>query len=110
MKFFMNKKIKQILIYLNIVCIFSISLAGCSKTDNNQVLKDKIKSELSYLDTKLVEMLNNVNGISIQNYIIKAEEVNEKSGSGDTKSSKFSNESKEQNSQSSEETGSQGRR
>ena len=30
---------------------------------------------MAYLDTKLVAMLNEANGISIENYIVKAEKI-----------------------------------
>lgn len=101
---------KTVLIYMCMLYVLSISLAGCGKNDESEILKDKINSEIAYLDTKLVDMLNNINGISIQNYIVKAEQVNEEEGSSNTKSSNASSGSKEQEANTQEETSSSGRR
>lgn len=106
----MKNTIKTIFIYMCMLCILSISLAGCGKKDENEILKDKINSEIAYLDTKLVDMLNNINGISIQNYIVKAEQVNEKEGSSNTKSSNASSGGEEQEASQKEQTSSSGRR
>lgn len=74
----MNKKSKKIILYFIIFCFLLISLTGCGANSNEEeILKDKVKSEISYLDMKLIGMLNNANGISLENYIVKAEEINE---------------------------------
>lgn len=100
----MRDNIKTVVIYICIFYILSISLAGCGKNNENEILKDKINSEISYLDTKLIDMLNNINGILIQNYIVKAEQVNEETGSSNTKSSNSSSGSKEQSSDTQQES------
>lgn len=79
----MKNKIGKIILYLVIFIILILSLTGCSQNNDNQVLEEKISTELSYLDTKLVEMLNKVNGISFENYIVKAEEISTESKSSE---------------------------
>lgn len=81
----MNRKSKKIILYFFIFCFLLLTLTGCSsKEDEERVLKDKIKSEISYLDIKLIGMLNSTNGISLENYIVKAEEINEEETSSDS--------------------------
>lgn len=101
----MYSKTRKILVLLSMITVLGVFLTGCSKNDENKILKDKINSEIAYLDTKLIDMLNNVNGISIQNYIVKAEQVNDYEGSSNTKSENSSNESKEQGSSNKEDSG-----
>lgn len=98
----MYNKTRKMLVFLCIIAILGIHLTGCSKNDENKILKDKINSEIAYLDTKLVDMLNDINGISIQNYIVKAEQVNDNEGSSNTKSDNSSSKSNEQSSKSGE--------
>lgn len=77
----MNKKV---LTYFGVFIILIISLTGCSN-NKTEVSKEKLESEFQYLDSKLISLLNSVNGISIENYIVKSEEISkssENSGSG----------------------------
>ncbi len=107
-----NKFIK-IMLYLGIFSILILSLTGCNKVDDSKVLEEKISAELSYLDTKLVAMLNKINGISYENYAIKADEITTESqsggGSGESQSSSGSSSNEEggQSNSSSEGTSSQ---
>lgn len=77
-----NKAIK-IMLYLGIFSILILSLAGCDKSNDSKELEEKINAELSYLDTKLVTMLNKINGISYENYVVKADEITTKSQSSE---------------------------
>lgn len=109
----MSKKIKKIFCYITIFSILIISLTGCSQNNDSETLKSKVNEEISYLDTKLIDMLNKTNGISLENYIVSAEEVNEKSNSseGDSSSNKSEGESEKESQESSkgsEGTGSGG--
>lgn len=79
----MNKKV---LIYFIVFIVLVISLAGCSNS-NMDVSKEKIESEFKYLDEKLIALLNAVNGISMENYIVKAEDISENSGNSGSSSS-----------------------
>lgn len=88
----MKNKFVKIILYIGIFGILILSLAGCDKNDDNKELQEKIDAELSYLDTKLVAMLNKINGISYENYIVKADEINTKSqNEEDSVGSKSSN-------------------
>ena len=61
--------------------------ASCfSENNGNESIQEKIDSELAYLDTKLIEMLNKANGISLENYIVKAEKINEQASNNDKNS------------------------
>lgn len=99
----MNKKIIKTICYLIMFCILTISLTGCSKDDKNKELKQKINDEISYLDTKIVSMLNKANGISLENYIVKAEQINQTSNNEGQSST--SNKSQKESSESNSDTG-----
>ena len=116
----MNEKVKKLMIYLMIFGILLISLSGCSNNNESDIVQEKIKTELEYLDVNLIGMLNKVNGISIQNYIVTAQEIKEKSQSnskskeesssesgGESKSSESSGSSENSEQSDSEESGSQ---
>lgn len=93
----MEKKSNKPLIYFMIVVVIVAVLAGTlffRQNNNNgnndkEVLKEKIMSEISYLDSNLIDMLNKTNGISLENYIVQAEEVkgNDTSSEGNNNSS-----------------------
>lgn len=72
----MCKKIVKNISILIITCILLFSLSGCGSGDNENK-QEKIESQMAYLDTKLVAMLNEANGISIENYIVTAEKISE---------------------------------
>lgn len=77
------KILKRILI----IILISITLTSCSnRSKEEEKLKEKIIEEISYIDTKIVDMLNELNNILLQNYQITSKEVelskeNEKSQS-----------------------------
>lgn len=90
---------------LIILSILIISLSGCSN-DNEEISKDKIESELRFLDIKLITLFNSVNGISIENYIVQAEQVKENSAKKTSKSSSSSTSSQEESGSSSDNSSS----
>ena len=100
-------KLKKGLILIVLCIILSISLTGCSTNQKGGVLKEKIASELTYLDTKLIELINATNGLSLENYIVKAEKIEEEGANTDTsgKSSSTSEETAEESPGTSSETG-----
>lgn len=74
----MKKSIKNLLILLLILSISMIYITGCGNESNNsETLKAKVDSEMSFLDTQLIDMLNELNGISFVNYVVTAQEVKE---------------------------------
>lgn len=60
-----------LIIFLFLIIIF---LTGCSNK-NDENLKTKAISELDYLDSKIIEMLNKLNNISFESYSIISEQV-----------------------------------
>lgn len=99
----MNKKVKKFFYYIIIFLVLIVSLTGCSKNSDSENLKSKVTEEISYLDSKLIAMLNQANGISLENYIVTAEEVSEESNSSQDKSSS-SNKSQEDSKDSSQDS------
>jgi len=97
----MNNKIKKSVILMMIFSILAISLTGCNNQDENQIMQEKVGREIEYLELRLVDMLNNVNGISLYNYIVKAEQISEQTAqksSGDGNSVAVQAEETEQSS------------
>ncbi|MCI9016885.1 MAG: hypothetical protein HFJ53_06955 [Clostridia bacterium] len=70
----MKKVVKQILLYI-IIMSFILILAGCGKNNDTNILKEKIDSEISYLERELLDMLNRTNNLSFKNYIVSAEQI-----------------------------------
>ena len=108
----MNKTItKSISIF--ILLILTVMLTGCSKNEDEETLKQKIASEIKYLDIQLINMLNQANGISFENYIVEAQEVKKEDVKSSSKESDLStkqgnNGKQEGGSEESQEEGSQG--
>lgn len=74
----MRKELFKNLIILQIIgfiIIFFLTGCGDGKSNNSETLKSKVDSEMSFLDTQLIDMLNELNGISFVNYIVSAAEV-----------------------------------
>lgn len=65
-------------------------LTGCSKNEDEETLKQKIASEIKYLDTQLINMFNQANGLSFENYIVEAQEVKKEDEKSSTKESDLS--------------------
>lgn len=80
------KKCKKIAVVITLVFIISV-LTGCSNSQEGD-LKTKVISELDYINTKTISMLNKLNNISFESYSIISEQV------------EFSNEEKQQQNQS----------
>lgn len=59
-----------------IIIIFSLLLllTGCGE-DNSQILNEKVKEELLYLDLEIVSLINSLNNITIENYKISTQEI-----------------------------------
>lgn len=75
----MNKKTKQYLFYF-LLMISLVLLSGCSSNSNEEeLLKAKLASEIQYLDTCIFNMLNKANGIQFENYQISSEKIEQKS-------------------------------
>lgn len=58
-----------------------ISLSGCKKKETEEEsLKKKINTEISYIDSQLISMANLLNNISYAKYKVINKEVEEESG------------------------------
>ena len=65
------KKMMALIVLANIMFL----LTGCKKQEDNSELKTKVISELEYVNTKIIDMLNGLNNISFQNYTIMSKQV-----------------------------------
>lgn len=90
----MYKKIEKSIYLVIIFYILAISLTGCSdsNSNDNKVLKEKVSKEIEYLELKLIDMLNYTNGISLYNYIVKAEQISTTTSSKSEKEAEASQE------------------
>lgn len=97
------EKFRKILIAFLVLILF-FSLTGCSKSkeDENKDKKEKVNSEISYLDTKIITILNSLNNISFSNYKVVAENVKEEKDNSKNKSNKESSSVQDENSSSSD--------
>lgn len=70
-------------IILGIILILVFSLTGCSTQHdtNMESISKKVNSELDYLDSQLLGMLNKLNNISFQRYLVLSEEITSDSAS-----------------------------
>ncbi|MDR0978821.1 MAG: hypothetical protein LBL91_02635 [Lachnospiraceae bacterium] len=76
--------IKSFLKYISIaiICLcLTISLCGCSKTDENKDI-EKTLSQIQYLDDQIIYMMNKLNNINFDNYTVKSVEIKKESESG----------------------------
>ena len=108
-----NKKGSTILKILVIIAIAAICTFGffiySNETKDGQNQSDKIEKEIDYLDTKLTGIINQLNGIELENYkltITKIEEEENKnsSGSSNNESQKQSKEEGQEEENSQQET------
>lgn len=67
------KKIKFFLIIFLLINICFV-LTGCKKNEKEE-LKDKTISELEYVNTKVLNMLNALNNLTFENYTISSEKI-----------------------------------
>lgn len=67
------KEIKKITILIILIFII-FALTGCSE-NKNEDLKNKVISELNYINSKTIDMLNELNNISFESYSIISKEV-----------------------------------
>lgn len=103
------KKFKRIayVFLIIIIVILAVILYNNESKGNEKNTKEKGFSEIEFIETKLVSLLNNMNNIETRNYTISVSEITKKSKEEDSQNSA----SDSQNSQSegsSEETGSGG--
>ena len=106
------KKVKQILSYVFLLLILSLTLTGCSNDKGNskssstsEDLKSKVASEIDYLDAQLLAMLNKMNGISFRNYRVTSEKIEESQASESSAKSVGTSEDGQSSSESADSSG-----
>ena len=72
------------IIYILILIFF---LDGCKKQEN-EVINEKINEEINYVDGKLINMLNELNNISLENFNIIYNQIELKEESSSSNSQK----------------------
>ena len=70
----MKKNFVHVIILLTILTTLCV-LTGCKSDNEENLLNDKIESELLYLDSKILSMANTLNNISFQNNKITTKSV-----------------------------------
>lgn len=82
---------KTIFLLIIILLLLSCSLVAFSKDNKSSedILKEKVLSEITFLDTELTSMINKLNGLTFENYKIIATNVNksDKDNSSNTEQS-----------------------
>ena len=73
------KKFKVIsyIILLIVIAVLALTVYTSATQNNEQNDKEKITSEIRYLDTKLVDLFNNMNNIETRNYQISTTKIEE---------------------------------
>ena len=70
-------KIISYIILLIVLVVLSLTVYTSATQDNEEDEKQKITSEIRYLDTKLVDVFNNMNNIKTRNYQIYTTKIEE---------------------------------
>ena len=102
----MKKQIsKYLLITLMIICvILLITLIYIRFFSNNEskeyaILKEKAEGEITYLDSSIIQLMNNLNNISYSRYQVTIKEINESEQQNNSSSDKENSGNGEQTSQ-----------
>lgn len=103
------KKFKRIayVFLIIIIAILAVILYNNESKGNEENTKEKGFSEMEFIETKLVSLLNNMNNIETRNYTISVSEITKKS-KGENSQNSASDSQNAQSEGSSEETGSGG--
>lgn len=70
-------KIISYIILLIVLVVLALTVYTSATQNNEQDEKEKVTSEIRYLDTKLVELLNHMNNIETRNYQIYTTKIEE---------------------------------
>ncbi len=102
-------KIISYIILLIVLVILALTVYTSATQDNSKDEKEKAVSEIRYLDTKLVDLFNNMNNIEMRNYKIYTTKIEESRSAettgGGNSSSESGQNSKGTNSDSSSSSG-----
>ena len=108
-------KIISYIILLIVLVVLALTVYTSATQNNEQDEKEKVTSEIRYLDTKLVELLNHMNNIETRNYQIYTTKIEESrsaenlggGSSGENSSSDSSNTSSSSDSTSTQDNSNQ---
>ena len=67
-------KIKNFILVPFLIFMLLI-LTGCGVQTEPGDINDKIKEEINYLDSKIISLLNSINGINLQNYKVETKKI-----------------------------------
>lgn len=70
-----KNKFQKLIIFFTILSILAVSLSGCSSNEPD-LLKEKVSSQINYLDSKILSILNELNDISTNRYKVVSEKTN----------------------------------
>ena len=107
------KKFKKIayIILIIIIVIMSLTIYTNASKDDGETAKEKVKSEIKFVETKLINLLNNMNNVKIDNYNIVTTEISkntpENSNTSSEEGSQSGGQSSNQQSKSSSGSGNQ---
>lgn len=74
-----------------IIIVLGFVIYSISASDIEQDVKEKVKTELEYFESKILYMFNSLNNIEFQNYKLSIEEISEKSKKSSENSSSAGN-------------------
>jgi len=70
----------RIILYIICFILILINLCGCKKNEDENALKEKINTEISYIDSELVSILNGLNNINYSKYKVMTQEIQSVTG------------------------------
>ena len=63
-----------------ILILFVIFLTGCDNKNSKEELESKVTAEIEFINTKSIDILNDLNNISFRNYTVASEKVSLEEG------------------------------
>lgn len=82
-----------IILIIAIACILGFFIYGNAKEETQEI--DKLETEIEYLDVEITNLINQINGINLENYKITVDEIEESEGSKSSGSSEKESSKKE---------------
>lgn len=101
------KKFAYVLL-IGIIIVLGFVIYSISASDVNQNIKEKVRTEIEYFESKILYMFNSLNNIEFQNYKISVEEISEKTKKSSENSSSAGNGDDKSGGGSSENSSSEG--
>lgn len=99
-------KIISYIILIIVLVVLALTVYTSAMQNNDEDEKQKVVSEIRYLDTKLVDLFNNMNNIETRNYQISTTKIEESRAAENSGSGSSSSEGEENSSDSSSDSGS----